>query len=215
MEALLNPDSKFMRAMSRIGDLLLLNLMFLITCVPIVTIGAASTAMYTLCFRFDTDRERGLIKSYFQAFRDNFKQATVLWLIILLCGATACINVYIFYSLSAVVPFVYVLFLILFVLVLLIAAYAFPLLSQFNNSNKATLKNALILCLAYLPRSIVIVVVNVFPFALMLVNFYIFLNAAFLWAAIYFSAAAYINSFLLKKVFAPYLPKEENETEEE
>lgn len=215
MEALLNPDSKFMRAMSRIGDLLLLNLMFLITCVPIVTIGAACTAMYTLCFRFDTDRERGLIKSYFQAFRDNFKQATVLWLIILLCGATACINVYIFYSLSAVIPFVYVLFLILFVLVLLIAAYTFPLLSQFNNSNKATLKNALILCLAYLPRSIVIVVVNVFPFALLLVNFYMFLNAAFLWAAIYFSAAAYINSFLLKKVFAPYLPKEENETEEE
>ena len=97
MLSFLNPESKFMLAMSRIGDLLLLNLMFLISCVPIFTIGAASTAMYTLCFRFDTDREQGLIKSYLIAFRDNFKQATVIWLILLLCGVTACINAYIFY----------------------------------------------------------------------------------------------------------------------
>lgn len=204
----LNPDSKFMRAMSRIGDLLLLNLMFLISCIPVITIGAASTAMYTLCFRFDTDRERGLIKSYFLAFRDNFKQATVLWLILLLCGVTACINIYIFYSLSGVIPFVYVLFLILFVLVLLIGSYVFPLLSQFDNRNLSTLKNAMVLSLGYLPRSILIVVINIFPFALLLWDIYLFLNAAFLWAGIYFAAGAYLNSVILKKVFAPYLPEE-------
>lgn len=215
MFSFFNPESKFMLAMSRIGDLLLLNLMFLISCVPIFTIGAASTAMYTLCFRFDTDREQGLIRSYFRAFRDNFKQATVLWLIILLCGITACINTYIFYILNGVIPFLYVLFLILFVLVLLIAGYAFPLLSQFDNDNKSTLKNALIFSLGYLPRSIIIAVVNVFPFALMLFDFYLFMHAAFLWAGLYFSAAAYINSFLLKKAFAPYLPKEDDEMEED
>ena len=144
MLSFLNPESKFMLAMSRIGDLLLLNLMFLISCVPIFTIGAASTAMYTLCFRFDTDREQGLIKSYLIAFRDNFKQATVIWLILLLCGVTACINAYIFYVMSGVIPFLYVLFLLLLVLVIFIGSYAFPLLSQFDNTNKATLKNALI-----------------------------------------------------------------------
>lgn len=213
MFSFLNPDSKFMRAMSRVGDLLLLNLMFLICCVPIFTIGAASTAMYTLCFRFDTVRETGLIKSYITAFRDNFKQATVIWLIILLCGITACINTYIFYILSGAIPYLFVLFLILFVIVLLVAGYAFPLLSQFDNSVKSTLKNSLVFCLGYLPRSIVITVVNVFPFALMLFNFYMFLHAAFLWAGIYFAAAAYINSFLLKKVFAPYTPEEHYEME--
>lgn len=215
MFSFLNPDSKFMLAMSRIGDLLLLNLMFLISCVPIFTIGAAITAMYTLCFRFDTDRERGLLKSYITAFRDNFKQATVIWLIILLCGVTACINAYIFYILSGVIPFLYVVFLILLVLVVLIASYAFPLLSQFDNTNKGTLKNALVLSLGYLPRSILVGAINVFPFALILVNFYLFLNTAFLWAAIYFSAAAYINSLLLKKVFAPYMPPEEEMEDEE
>lgn len=215
MFSFLNPESKFMLAMSRIGDLLLLNLMFLISCVPIITIGAASTAMYTLCFRFDTDRERGLIKSYFIAFKDNFKQATILWLIILLCGSTACINVYIFYIMSGVIPFLYVVFLILLVLVVLIAGYTFPLVSQFQNGNMATLKNALILSLGYLPRSILVAVLNLFPFGLLLFDFYLFLNAAFLWALIYFAAAAYLNSVILKKVFAPYMPEEEPIEEDE
>lgn len=215
MFSFLNPESKFMTAMSRIGDLLLLNLMFLISCVPIITIGAASTAMYTLCFRFDTDRERGLIKSYFAAFKENFKQGTVLWLIILLCGATACINIYIFYIMSGVIPFLYVLFLFLLVLVILIASYTFPLISQFNNSNKSTLRNALILCLGYLPRSILIAGLNVLPFVMLLTNFYLFLNTAFIWISLYFSSAAYLNSILLKKVFAPYMPAEEPIEEDE
>ena len=106
-------------------------------------------------------------------------------------------------------------FLILLVLVFLIGSYTFPLLSQFQNGNMATLKNALILSLGYLPRSILVVFINVFPFVLMLFDFYLFLNTAFLWAGIYFAAAAYINSVLLKKVFAPYIPKEEPIEEDE
>ena len=213
MQALFSPDSKFMQAMSRIADLLLLNLFFLLTCVPIVTIGAASTAMYTVCFRFGSEREAGVVRSYFRAFRENFRQATVLWLVILLCGATAGFNACLFYSMSGVLHYAFVLFAILFVLVLLVGAYAFPLLSQFDNDNRSTLKNALIFSLGYLPRSILIAALNVFPFALMVLDFYTFLQTAFLWAALYFSAAAYMNSLLLKKVFAPYLGEKEEESE--
>lgn len=209
MQNLFSSDSKFMQAMSRIGDLLLLNLFFLITCVPIVTIGPAVTALYTVCFRFGTEREAGVVRSYFRAFRDNFKQGVVIWLILLLCGVTSGFNTYVFYNMTGALHYAFVLFAILFVLVLLICAYAFPLLSQFNNGNKSTLKNALILSLAYLPRSVLIVALNVFPFVLMLWDFYMFLQTAFLWAALYFSAAAYLNTVLLKKVFAPYLTETE------
>lgn len=211
MQTLFSPDSKFMQAMSRIGDLLLLNVLFLFTCVPIITIGAACTAMYTVCFRFGSDRERGIIRSYFRAFRENFKQATVLWLIILLCGVTAGFNICLFNSISGSVRYAFILFAILFVMVLLIGAYTFPLLSQFDNDIRSTLKNALILSLGYLPRSVVIAALNVFPFVLMVLDFYAFLQAAFLWVALYFSTAAYLNTFLLKKVFAPYLGESEEE----
>lgn len=209
MQALFSPDSKFMRAMSRIGDLLLLNFFFLLTCVPIVTIGAASTALYTVCFRFETDREAGVIRSYFHAFWDNWKQATVLWLILLLCGSCACFNAYLFYCMPGIIRYAFIPFLILFALVLLIGSYAFPLISQFDNSILSTMKNALALSLGYLPRSILITALNIFPFVLFLSDLYVFLQAAFIWVALYFAAAAYLNCLLLKKVFAPYLEKEE------
>ncbi|MDO5152306.1 MAG: YesL family protein [Eubacteriales bacterium] len=213
MQGLFSPDSKFMRAMSRIGDLLLLNVLYLLTCVPVFTIGAANTALYTVCFRFGTDREEGVIRSYFRAFRDNFKQGTVLWLIVLLCGATACLNTYVFYVMPGAIRYAFVVCAILFLLVLLIAGYIFPLLSQFNNDNKSTLRNALILSIGYLPRSVLVTALNVFPFALMLLDFYSFLQAGFFWVALYFAAAAYGNTFLLRKVFAPYLKGEENKEE--
>lgn len=213
MHALFSPDSKFMRAMSRIGDLLLLNFFFLITCIPIITIGASATALYTVCFRFGTDREEGLIRSYFRAFGDNFKQGSVLWLIVLLCGATSAINTYVFYAFSGPIRYAFLLFALLFVLVLLITGYLFPLLSQFSNDNRSTFRNALILSLGYLPRSVLITALNIFPFVLMLLDFYTFLQAGFIWAALYFSTAAYANTFLLKKVFAPYLTELEEASE--
>lgn len=83
MRGLFSPDSRAMKMMGRIGDIMILNVIFLLTCIPVFTIGAASTALYTVCFRFGTDSEAGVIKSYFTAFRDNLKQSTLVWLIIL------------------------------------------------------------------------------------------------------------------------------------
>ena len=80
-------DSKFMQAMSRVADLIILNVIYLVTCLPVVTIGAASTALYTVCFRLGTAREGSLVKGYFRAFRDEFRQATLIWLFLLLFGA--------------------------------------------------------------------------------------------------------------------------------
>lgn len=209
MQTLFSPDSKFMLAMSRVCDLLLLNIFFLLSCLPVFTIGAASTALYTVCFRFGTEREQGIVKSFFRAFRDNFRQSTALWLILLLCGGTACWNTLFFYQIPGALHYVFLLFAALLVLVLLIAGYVFPLLSQFRNDNRSTIKNALILSIGYLPRSLVIAVINVFPLALLVFDLYLFLQTGFIWVAVWFSATGYLNSILLKKVFAHYLSNEE------
>ena len=215
MQKFFSPDSKFMRAMSRIGDLVLLNFFFLLCCVPIVTIGAAHTALYTVCFRFGTDRENGTVKSYFQAFRQNFRQSTLVWLIILFCGATAGLNTYVFYLMPGDIRYGFILFALLFILVLFIFAYAFPLLSQFDNSVFSTLENALIFALGYLPRSIVMVALNLLPWGLLLGDIVVFFQAGLIWVGLYFAAAAYMNTILLRKVFAPYLPERESTPEED
>ena len=86
MNGLFSPDSRFMRYMNRLADLMLLNLMFLLTSIPIVTIGASLTALYSVCFRLGTVREGGTVRDYFRAFRENFGEATKLWLLALLLG---------------------------------------------------------------------------------------------------------------------------------
>ena len=206
MGRLFSPDSKFMRAMGRLADLMLLNICFLVCCVPLFTIGAAQTALYTVLFRLGTDREyAGTVKSYFRAFRENFRQGTLLWLILALCGATAAVNTYVFYLMPGSLRWAFVIFALLFVLLILLAGYAFPLASQFGNGPFSTLKNALVLSLGYLPRSVVIAALNVLPWALLLADIMTFLYAGLIWIGLYFAAAAYFNTLLLKKVFAPYL----------
>ena len=213
MNGFFSLDSKFMQALSRIADLMILNVVYLLTCLPIVTIGAANSALYTVCFRLGTKREGHTLRDYFRAFRDNFRQGTVLWLFLLLFGAASCVNAMMFYSLSGQMHYLFVLFAFVLVIVLMLYGYTFPLQSQFQNSCKDTLKNAMILSVGYLPRTIVIVAFNVFPAVLLLVNLYVFLQAGVVWLAIYFSAAAYLNTSVLRKVFAPYLGESEEEAQ--
>lgn len=206
---LFSPDSKLMISMARLGDLTILNFLYLMTCLPVFTIGAATTALYTVSFRNTRDWGNGQIKAYFQAFRDNFKQGTALWMILLVCGGAAFLDAWLFHRLTGPVQKLYIVFAVLFALVLLAGSYVFPLLSQFENGNKGTLKNALLLSIGYLPRSLLMAAMNVFPFYFLATSWIVFFKSAFLWVFWYFSSVAYFNALLLKKVFNPYRNEED------
>ena len=211
MRELFNPDSKFMRGMSRVGDLLLLNFFFLLTSLPIITIGAAITAMYTVCFRFGTDREMGTIKSYFRAFKENFKKATALWLGILFLILATGATVVLFILMPGWMHFLWIPFAIVFLLAVFVGLYVFPLLSQFENKISVTFKNALILSIAYLPRTVLMGLMVVFPLLILYQDLYIFLYCGFIFMTLYFSSITYLSSVLLKKVFKPYMEDSEEE----
>lgn len=202
-------DSKFMRGMNRIADLIILNLAYLLTCIPIFTIGAANTALYYVCFHIGTEREGPILKEYFHAFRSNFRQGTLLWAFFLLVGGVTCVDIVLFSGTSGVVHYLLYLFAFVLLLGIMMSGYTFPLLSQFQNSCKSTLKNALVLSFAYLPRSLLLAVLKVFPWAVLLTNPYLFLRAIPVWLIVYFSAAACLSVRLLRKVFAPFMEQEE------
>lgn len=209
MNGLFAPDSRLMRYMARLADLILLNLLFLLTCVPVVTVGASLTALYSVCFRLGTEREGSTARDYFRAFRANFAQATGLWLLELVSvgGTLAC--AVLARSMGGWLHYLTVPSVGLCVLAVLLFGYAFPLLSRFENSVGGILRNSLLLSIGYLPRSLAIGALNVFPFFLLAADFYTFLKVSFLWGALWFAAAAYANCRILKKVFAPYLKDEE------
>jgi uncharacterized membrane protein YesL len=181
-----------------------LNLLFLFTSIPIFTIGASLSALYDVVFRMDTDREGKTAIGYFQAFRRNFRQSTAVWLIFLLILVTSYANATIFSNMTGISGIVLsVIAIVILINALLIMGYAFPLISQFENTLGNTLKNALLLSIANLPRTLVIGVINCFPWALLVMNLYAYIQLGFLWFALYFAAAAYFNSRVLMKVFDP------------
>lgn len=203
---MLSPDSRFMAALTRAADLMILNLLFLFTSIPIFTIGPSASALYAIAFRLGTRREQGVVRPYFRAFRQNFRQALPLWLLLCIAGGALIFNLYMLSGLPGGLRFLSVPFALLGIVYLLAAGYIFPLTALFGNSTLGTLKNALSLSLGHLPRSLIVAAVNLFPIFLALCVPVTFVQSGFLWLILYFSAAAYLCALILRKVFAPYLP---------
>ena len=204
MRFLFDLDSPIMRFISRFCDIVVLNVVFLLTCIPIFTIGAANTALYDVVFRMDTDRESKLLSAYFRAFAANFRQATPIWLLLLLVIAASSVNAVVFSNWGNLPGSILsLLTVVILINILLVLGYFFPLLSQFDNTKRNTLKNAMLLSVGNLPRTLIMAVINCFPWALTFVNFYAFIQLSFLWLVLYFAAAAYFNSRVLKQVFDP------------
>ena len=78
---LFNLDSPLMQALSRVADIMLLNVLTFICCIPIVTAGASFTAMHYMCLKMVRNEETYLVRGFFKSFKENFGQATVIWLI--------------------------------------------------------------------------------------------------------------------------------------
>lgn len=203
-------DSKFIQVLGRVADLMMLNILFVLTSLPIVTAGAAWTALYDVCFRISSGRDEKMIRHYFRAFRKNFRSSTVLWIVLLFsCCITSFMTVRLFVMPGKFHMF-YVFYAVLTALILFIGSYVFPLMSQFNNSIGKMVKNALVLSLGYAPRSILIVALNILPIVLLLVRTDLFLRGMMIWLLLYFSGITYLNTRLFRKVFQPYWVQEKS-----
>lgn len=148
-------DSPVMRFLSRVCDLMVINIFGFLLCIPIVTAGASLTAMYTVELKWVRGEEGYLVKPFFRAFKSNFKQATGEWLIILAITLVFVGDFYIFNQNPDLFPQVFQLIIIMIaVVLLLIALWVFPLQCRFINTVKTTFRNAAIMAIANLPRTL-------------------------------------------------------------
>ena len=209
MNRMFDPDSWFMQLLGRFSNLVILNFLFLFTCIPIFTIGASLTSLYDVVLRMATERETPTVSTYFRSFRANFRQSTQVFLIMAPLIAVSCVNLAISSRISGLPgQALFVVSILILVHSIFVWSYAFPLISQFENTTGNTLKNALLLSIAHLPRSLIMAVINCFPWMLMIMNLYAFIRFGFLWFVLYFAAAAYLDSRVLMKVLDPLREKE-------
>lgn len=86
MKEFFGPDGLFLKILNKTGDLIILNIVFLVTCIPIVTIGSALSAMYSVTLKMCKDEESYIVRGYFKAFKANLKQTIIVYVIMFLVG---------------------------------------------------------------------------------------------------------------------------------
>lgn len=211
MAGIFHPDSKLMRLFNGIANLICLNLLWIVCCIPVFTAGAATTAMYSVLFSHLTGKEDAVLKPFFRAFRDNFRQATPMWLMHLLVAAALVAGV--FYMTLGVETWVKVIFWIALVIYAAAASYYYPLLARFHTTRKAALFNSFVLTFRHLLSSLSLVVFNALPLALLLIVPHIFWQTILVWTVIGFSLCAWLNAKILLTVFQKYEKIEEEDQE--
>ena len=86
MSSFFNMDSPIMRFLSRVCDLIILNLLTIVCCIPVFTAGASITALFSVTLKMVKGEESYIVRGFFKGFKENFKQSTIIWLIIAVLG---------------------------------------------------------------------------------------------------------------------------------
>ena len=154
-------DSPLMQLLTRAADLIWLNILVLICSIPVFTFGASLSAMETVIYKILHNEDVLVTKEFFKAFGRNFKQATVIWLIILVIESALAYNFYYSRQIgTSVSEAMKTAAAVLFVLVYAFMLYIFPLQAHYINKTKDIFKNAGILLIVHPIRSIIMLAVQ-------------------------------------------------------
>ena len=203
-------DNGFFRALSKLVDCIWLNFLFVLTCIPVFTIGASMTALYYTMQKVIRN-DRGYVSSeYWHALKTNFKQATLTWLIVLAVGLLTFFDIHFMKAMDkAGQPLgkAYVFFQVLLALEILWCTYLFPYMSRFINGMKATMKNAALIAVLNLPWTLLILVLLVVTGLIMYL-----IPIGIFFAPVLFT---WVLNRILERVFRKYMTEEDKAQEDE
>lgn len=164
----LSYESKFSQILLKICYSCYLNILWLLCSLPIFTIGASTAALYDVTFKIVREDDTALTARFFKAFRENFRQATVLWMILLALGVLLAADGYILYHLyqsttggmSVVWTLMLALIIVAAIAYVIVLTYVFPLTASVKNTNWAMLKNAFLIGIHYLFCTILVFAIH-------------------------------------------------------
>lgn len=198
-------DSPVMRFLGRIGDIILLNLVFVVTSLPVITIGTALSALYTVAMKIVRGEDPSIVREYLHAYKRNFKTATVCFVVLAAVGALVVLDFRlagIFKgAVYAAVRFCLAMILGIWILEFI---YIFPYIARFENTIACSLKNALFLSAAHIPSTLMLTGLAAGSVILTLFTSRTFVIASIVWVFAGFALLAYVQSFLLCRIFGKY-----------
>lgn len=208
-------DGTVFRFLSKVADLMILNILFLICCIPVVTIGASVTALSYVTLKMKDQEEGYIWKAFFHSFRQNIRQSTLIWLLMLALGAVLFLD----FRLStlmdgAIGQAVQILAGAGGLIWLMVFLYVFPLQARFYNTIGGTLRNALLLALGNFPKTLCMIALVIGAAIVTFFNGYTLWYGILVWLLLGFAVVAWINSQLLYGIFKKLMPPEEDGGEE-
>ena len=210
MSDIFNYDNKLMQGLDKFFNVCYLSIVWLLACIPIITIGAANTALYYTANKV-LKHNRGYVwKDFWGAFRANFKQSTIVWLVTLGLTLLMCFDTYVMWKFAAAgygIGKIYIFFAIVLAFVIMWAVYVFPYIGRFANTTKAIMKNALLLAFAHLPKTLLVfaMFVGCAVFLYLFGFLIVLLPGLYMW----------IKSYIMEGIFRKYMSEEDRESEDE
>lgn len=221
MKGLFSLENPLMQFLTRACDLMIINLLFIISCIPVFTVGAAVCGMTKVCQAIVTGDERGIWKLYVSGFKDNFKQATIAWLGTLVVAASlVCYWLLIVnFCRGTLATVLLIVMAVLAIIALSHIVYLFPLIARYQNSLREHLKNAGILAITRLLLTPFLIIFTAVPFILPFISLTAYLQTLIFWVIIGFSFLSYMANLMLKPIYqileSPSMQKDYKEGEED
>ncbi len=206
MSEFFNPDNPIMRFITKIANSVYLNILWLICSLPVVTIGASTTSLFYVTLKMAKNEEGNLTAAFFRSFKENFRQATKIWLILLAAGMVFALDGYIFYHMrfeNALWTIGTAIFLVALAAYAIILMYIFPLLARFDNTIGAMFKNSIFIGMRFLLCTALMAVIY---FVMLFVIIHIFTPAVIFGEGL----CALLCSYLLSNILLMCQEQEED-----
>lgn len=205
----MNYDSKFSRTVNRLTELVLLNFVFILTCIPIFTIGAAVTALYSTTLKMARNEEGYIIRGYFKDFAGNFRQATIFWVIeLLLYLQLRVLYIAAVVNGDGMMKAYTIITWTLGILYSIYFLFVFPLIATFQNTFIRIARNAFVMIISHLPWVLASYLIVAVPLAASFgIHTKILQFTMLFWFLVGFSLVLYLSSFCLNRIFSRYMDR--------
>lgn len=162
---LFRADGPVYEVITKFTNMVLLSLCWLAFCLPIVTVGASTTALYAVCFKMLKNEEGHICRQFLSYFKSNFKQATLAWLILLPIGVIIAYMLYLYFwgmsSVKGVADVFAILVLVAAALYIITLTYVFACAARYENTPAQTVKNGIFIGLRYIGRTFIMLAITV------------------------------------------------------
>lgn len=203
-------SGKIYDGLSKIGDMFILNLIYVLSCIPVVTIGASTTALYYTTLKMAENKESYVWRDYWKAFKMNLKQATVIWLVVFIGWTVIVLDVLLAGGFGTQLGTVVAIMMVIAAIFLgVLSLYVFPLLARFDNTVMRTMKNAVLIAIRHLPSTVLILLIHAVPLLVAFVSIEAFVKGFIVIMLFAASPLAYLESKLFVRIFYRYYPKTE------